>query len=61
MLQHERRGAFYVEQLNDDLDGACVCDCAVFLHRCKREYDNAETCFLKSLPRYPGQSSTHPN
>ena len=56
---YARAEVVYQEQLRDDPDGGCVCDYAVFLHRRKRAYDQAETYFVKALALYPNQSSTH--
>jgi tetratricopeptide (TPR) repeat protein len=49
----------YKQLLTDNPSGDYICDYAVFLHRRKRDYQQAEAFFSKALELYPDYSSVH--
>ena len=57
--EHTKAEVIYLELIHDDPKGNHLCDYAVFLHRRKRDFDQAESYFRQALELYPNQSSTH--
>ena len=57
--EHTKAEVIYLDLIHDNPQGNHICDYAVFLHRRKRDYDQAETYFRQALELYPNQSSTH--
>lgn len=55
----DKAGEIFDEIIGSNPNGCHVCDYAVYLHRRRKDYDKAQSFYLKALQQFPDSSFTH--